>query len=82
MSSPTASKITSALAQCKFNPKTDSNMKIIADVDNLDYYLHRANEEVQKAINTPEKKQMVINAIQVLALALLKIEDQFYDKGE
>ena len=68
-------KVRQALKSCVFDPKIPGTMCIIADVDNIEYFLGRAKEEIEifKANNQEGHIEM---AIQLLVLALHKENEQ------
>ena len=62
---PSKREIQKALSDCAFNPREPGPMQIIADVGDLNYYRHRAIEELKNADNGCARK-----AIQLLALVI------------
>lgn len=67
--------IKSILTKCAFNPKTPGFIKPIVDVDNLDYYRNRAIEMIHTSKASEMPEEHLVNAIRVLALAILKTRE-------
>lgn len=74
-------QIRKALTECAFDPRKAGPLKVISDVGNTKYYLHRAIESVVKAANqTDIKGELMFSAVEeidiaisLLALAKVKI---------
>jgi hypothetical protein len=68
-------EIKRALNSAAVNPKTDPVMKIVADVDNEDYFVNRAIEEIglaRTSIRQDEYKERLTKALTLIAMALVK----------
>lgn len=68
-------QIRKTLQQCQFNPKEPGPMKVIADTGNKEYYLLRAMETIQGARELANPTKELRQAIGLLALALVEIEN-------
>ena len=72
--------INKVLSKCRFNPKTDTHLKLMIELDNEVFYLVRAEELLRQAHMFYNKKlnlltiMNIIKAIQVLIIFLIKYE--------
>ena len=71
--------VTKILTRCKFNPREAGTMRVLADMENQQYYMSRAIEQIHDAQANFEKGPMtsgLIKAIQLLVLAIFNIENE------
>jgi hypothetical protein len=69
------SEIKRALNSAAINPAKDPMMKIVADVDNADYFTNRAIEEIKladRSLDRDEYKERLTMALTLLAMAIVK----------
>ncbi len=70
----TQRQISRLLAESGFNPKKPGPMKIISEIDNIDYYRGKAIELINTSILSNKPHDCLRDAISVLILARCLLE--------
>lgn len=75
MTKISATSIRKALKLAQFDPKKDRASQILVDVGNYNYYLTQAQILISDAKGFKNAHQDIVDAIRMLAIALIELEE-------